>query len=50
MVSENRTMMTVVPTATLGPIVALAALIIGLNLAADGIAKARGIDRLGGLR
>jgi peptide/nickel transport system permease protein len=48
MVSENRTMMTVVPSATLGPIVALAALIVGLNLAADGIAKARGIDRIGG--
>jgi peptide/nickel transport system permease protein len=50
MVSENRTMMTVVPSATLGPIIALASLIVGLNLAADGIAKARGIDRLGGLR
>ena len=48
MVSENRTMMTVVPSAALGPIVALAALIVGLNLAADGIAKARGIDRIGG--
>jgi len=48
MVSENRTMMTVVPSATLGPIVALAALIVGLNLAADGISKARGIDRIGG--
>jgi peptide/nickel transport system permease protein len=48
MVSENRTMMTVVPSATLGPIVALASLIVGLNLAADGIAKARGIDRIGG--
>jgi peptide/nickel transport system permease protein len=51
MVSENRTLLTVVPAATIGPIVALAALIIGLNLAADGIAKARGIDRItGGLR
>jgi len=48
MVSENRTMMTVVPSATLAPIVALAALIVGLNLAADGIAKTRGIDRIGG--
>lgn len=51
MVSENRNLLTVVPLATIAPIVALAALIVGLNLAADGIAKARGIDRLtGGLR
>jgi peptide/nickel transport system permease protein len=51
MVSENRTLLTVVPAATIAPIVALAALIVGLNLAADGIAKARGIDRLaGGIR
>jgi peptide/nickel transport system permease protein len=51
MVSENRTLLTVVPTATIAPIVALASLIVGLNLAADGIAKAHGIDRItGGLR
>ena len=51
MVSENRNLLTVVPLATIAPIVALASLIVGLNLAADGIAKARGIDRLtGGLR
>jgi peptide/nickel transport system permease protein len=51
MVSENRSLLTVVPMATVAPIVALASLIIGLNLAADGIAKARGIDRItGGLR
>jgi peptide/nickel transport system permease protein len=51
MVSENRQLLTVVPAATIGPIVALASLIVGFNLAADGIAKARGIDRItGGLR
>jgi peptide/nickel transport system permease protein len=51
MVSENRHLLTVVPSATIGPIVALATLIVGFNLAADGIAKARGIDRItGGLR
>jgi peptide/nickel transport system permease protein len=51
MVSENRSLLTVVPLGTIAPIVALATLIIGLNLAADGIAKARGIDRItGGLR
>ena len=51
MVSENRSLLTVVPLATIAPIIALASLIIGLNLAADGVAKARGIDRItGGLR
>ena len=51
MVAENSTLMQVVPLATIAPIIALAVLIVGLNLAADGIAKARGIDRLtGGLR
>jgi peptide/nickel transport system permease protein len=51
MVSENRTLLTVVPLGTIAPIVALASLIVGLNLAADGIAKVRGIDRIaGGLR
>jgi peptide/nickel transport system permease protein len=48
MVSENRTLLTVVPLGTVAPIVALASLIVGLNLAADGIAKARGIDRITG--
>lgn len=51
MVAENRNLLTVVPAATIAPIVALASLIVGLNLAADGFAKARGIDRLvGGAR
>ena len=51
MVSENRSLLTVVPMATVAPIIALASLIVGLNLAADGVAKARGIDRItGGLR
>ncbi len=51
MVSENRSLLTVVPLATIAPILALATLIVGLNLAADGLAKARGIDRIsGGLR
>ena len=48
MVSENRTLLTVTPLSTVAPIVALATLIVGLNLAADGIAKARGIDRIVG--
>ena len=48
MVSENRTLLTVTPLSTVAPIVALASLIVGLNLAADGFAKARGIDRVVG--
>lgn len=46
MVSENRPLLEIVPMATIAPIIALAVLIVGLNLAADGFAKARGIDRM----
>ncbi len=46
MVAENRSLMAVVPLATLAPIVFLATLIVGLNLAADGLAKALGVDRM----
>lgn len=46
MVAENRNLMAVVPMATLSPIAALASLIVGLNLAADGLAKSFGIDRM----
>ncbi|MFZ6991994.1 ABC transporter permease [Curtobacterium sp. RRHDQ66] len=45
MVQENRTALTVVPLGTLAPIVALATLVIGLNLAADGLSKSLGVDR-----
>ena len=48
MVSESRSLLTVTPWAAVGPIVALATLIVGLNLAADGLAKARGVDRITG--
>ncbi|PZF59668.1 ABC transporter permease [Curtobacterium sp. MCSS17_008] len=47
MVQENRTALTVVPLGTLAPIVALATLVVGLNLAADGLAKSLGVDRAG---
>ncbi|MFJ9626687.1 ABC transporter permease [Streptomyces sp. NPDC101175] len=47
MVAENRTAITVVPMASLAPIVALATLVVGLNLAADGLSKAWGVDRIG---
>ena len=42
MVAENRSLMAVVPLATLAPMVSLATLIVGLNLASDGLAKASG--------
>ncbi|WP_016698908.1 ABC transporter permease [Actinoalloteichus spitiensis] len=46
MVAENRTAITVVPMASLAPIIALATLVVGLNLAADGLSKAWGVDRV----
>ncbi|MEU9346929.1 ABC transporter permease [Streptomyces sp. NPDC048278] len=46
MVAENRTAITVVPMASLAPIFALATLVVGLNLAADGLSKAWGVDRI----
>jgi peptide/nickel transport system permease protein len=46
MVAENRTAITVVPLASLAPIIALATLVVGLNLAADGLSKAWGVDRI----
>ncbi|MEA9986062.1 MULTISPECIES: ABC transporter permease [Subtercola] len=46
MVAENRNLMAIAPLSTVAPIVALATLIVGLNLAADGLAKSFGIDRM----
>jgi peptide/nickel transport system permease protein len=46
MVAENRTAITVVPMASIAPIIALATLVVGLNLAADGLSKAWGVDRI----
>ena len=46
MVAENRTAITVVPMASIAPILALATLVVGLNLAADGLSKAWGVDRI----
>lgn len=45
MVQENRTALTVAPLGTLAPIAALATLVVGLNLAADGLGKHLGVDR-----
>ncbi|MFE0760446.1 ABC transporter permease [Streptomyces smyrnaeus] len=46
MVAENRTAITVVPMASLAPIIALATLVVGINLASDGLSKAWGVDRI----
>lgn len=45
MIAENRTALTVAPAGTVAPIVALAILVVGLNLAADGLGKYLGVDR-----
>lgn len=45
MIQENRTALTVAPAGTVAPIVALAILVVGLNLAADGLGKYFGVDR-----
>ena len=42
---ENRSALTVAPAGTLAPIVALSLLVVGLNLAADGLGKYLGVDR-----
>ncbi len=45
MISDARGFMSFAPWAALAPIVALSTLIIGINLSADALAKALGIDR-----
>jgi len=45
MIQENRMALTVAPMGTIAPIITLAALVIGLNLAADGLGKYLGVDR-----
>ncbi|CCH76969.1 putative peptide ABC transporter, permease component [Nostocoides japonicum T1-X7] len=45
MIQENRTAVTVAPSGTVAPICALALLVVGLNLAADGLGKYFGVDR-----
>lgn len=45
MIQENRAALTVAPAGTLAPIVALSILVVGLNLAADGLGKYFGVDR-----
>ena len=45
MISNARSYMSFAPWAALAPVVALSSLIIGINLSADALAKALGIDR-----
>ncbi len=46
MISDSRSFMSFAPWAALAPVVALSSLIIGINLSADALAKAIGIDRV----
>jgi peptide/nickel transport system permease protein len=45
MISDSRSFMAIAPWAALAPVVVLSSLIIGINLMADALAKALGIDR-----
>ena len=45
MISDSRTFLPLAPWTGLIPIVALSSLIIGINLTADALAKALGVDR-----
>ena len=45
MISDARGFMSFAPWGVIGPVIALSSLIIGINLTADGLAKALGIDR-----
>ena len=45
MVSDARTYMSLSPWGVIAPVVALSSLIVGINLAADALAKTLGLDR-----
>ena len=45
MIAENRTRLRIAPWASVFPMLALSTLVIGINLAADALAKAVGLDR-----
>lgn len=45
MIADSRSFMAIAPWAALAPVVVLSSLIIGINLTADALAKALGIDR-----
>lgn len=45
MIADSRTFMAIAPWAAIAPVLALSSLIVGINLAADALAKAIGLDR-----
>ncbi len=45
MIAENRARLAFAPWASVFPMLALSTLVIGINLAADALAKAVGLDR-----
>ncbi|MBM3571210.1 MAG: ABC transporter permease [Alphaproteobacteria bacterium] len=45
MIADSRNFMSIAPWAGLAPVIALSSLIIGINLTADALAKALGVDR-----
>jgi peptide/nickel transport system permease protein len=49
MISENRAMLALAPWGVLFPIAAIGSLVVALNLVADGVAKAAGLDRSRGV-
>ncbi len=48
MIAENRQALAYAPWCTLYPVLAISSLVIGFNLAIDGVAKALGLDRMHG--
>ena len=46
MIAENRRALAYAPWCTLYPVAAISSLVIGVNLAVDGLAKALGVDRV----
>jgi peptide/nickel transport system permease protein len=45
MIAENRSRLAIAPWSSIFPMIALGTLVIGINLAADALAKAMGLDR-----
>jgi peptide/nickel transport system permease protein len=45
MIAENRSRLAIAPWASIFPMISLGTLVIGINLAADALAKAIGLDR-----
>jgi peptide/nickel transport system permease protein len=48
MIAENRSMLQIAPWGILFPMIAISSLVVALNLVADGVAKALGLDRARG--